>query len=152
MYVRFLAPDIATMHSRFHIHGDIDEPVRVGIGTRVVHKMMGGGALSQSRTRMYALADATDDRRTNVRYWHLPDMRLRCTCPLSGVKQTCHFALQMSAYDPKRTSGLIKSVDCCVPFLTPPVASARGLAVVQTALRGRMKGASSSPSAASWRR
>ena len=25
-------------------------------------------------------------------------------CPLSGVKRTCHFALQMSAYDPKRTS------------------------------------------------
>ena len=26
-----------------------------------------------------------------------------CECPLSGVKQTCHFALQMSAFDPKRT-------------------------------------------------
>ena len=25
------------------------------------------------------------------------------TCPLSGVKRTCHFALHMSAYDPKRT-------------------------------------------------
>ena len=25
-------------------------------------------------------------------------------CPLSGVKQTCPFALQMSANDPKRTS------------------------------------------------
>jgi hypothetical protein len=24
-------------------------------------------------------------------------------CPLSGVKRTCRFALQMSAYDPKRT-------------------------------------------------
>ena len=24
---------------------------------------------------------------------------LHCTCPLSGVKRTCHFALQMSAYD-----------------------------------------------------
>jgi uncharacterized protein (TIGR02246 family) len=41
MHVRFLAPDIAMMHSRFHIHGDIDESVRVGIGTRVVHKMDG---------------------------------------------------------------------------------------------------------------
>ena len=29
---------------------------------------------------------------------------LRCTCPLLGVKRTCHFALQMSAFDPKRTS------------------------------------------------
>ena len=28
---------------------------------------------------------------------------MRCKCPLSGVKRTCHFALQMSAYDPKRT-------------------------------------------------
>ena len=24
-------------------------------------------------------------------------------CPLLGVKRTCHFALHMSAYDPKRT-------------------------------------------------
>ena len=30
---------------------------------------------------------------------------LHCTCPLSGVKRTCPFALQMSAFDPKRTSG-----------------------------------------------
>ena len=28
---------------------------------------------------------------------------LHCTCPLSGVKRTCLFALHMSAYDPKRT-------------------------------------------------
>ena len=28
---------------------------------------------------------------------------LHCTCPLSGVKRTCRFALHMSAYDPKRT-------------------------------------------------
>ena len=28
------------------------------------------------------------------------------TCPLSGEKRTCHFALQMSAYDPKRTLSL----------------------------------------------
>ena len=28
---------------------------------------------------------------------------VRCTCPLLGVKQTSFFALQMSAYDPKRT-------------------------------------------------
>jgi uncharacterized protein (TIGR02246 family) len=41
MHLRFLAPDIAMMHSRFHIHGDIDESVRVGIGTRVVHKIGG---------------------------------------------------------------------------------------------------------------
>ena len=29
--------------------------------------------------------------------------RVHCTCPLSGAKQTFIFALQMSAYDPKRT-------------------------------------------------
>ena len=37
MYCCFL-PDIAMMHLRFHIHGDIDESVRVGIGTRVVQR------------------------------------------------------------------------------------------------------------------
>jgi len=28
---------------------------------------------------------------------------LHRTCPLSGVKRTCRFAMQMSAFDPKRT-------------------------------------------------
>ena len=28
---------------------------------------------------------------------------LRCTCPLLGVKRTWAVALQMSAFDPKRT-------------------------------------------------
>ena len=41
MHVRFLALDVAMMHSQFHIHGDIDEPVRTGIGTRVVRKLDG---------------------------------------------------------------------------------------------------------------
>jgi uncharacterized protein (TIGR02246 family) len=41
MHVRFLAPDVAMLHSRFHIHGDIDEPERTGIGTRVVRKIDG---------------------------------------------------------------------------------------------------------------
>jgi uncharacterized protein (TIGR02246 family) len=41
MHVRFLALDVAMMHSQFHIHGDIDEPVRTGIGTRVVRKIDG---------------------------------------------------------------------------------------------------------------
>jgi uncharacterized protein (TIGR02246 family) len=41
MHVRFLAPDVAMMHSRFHIHGDIEESERVGIGTRVVRKTSG---------------------------------------------------------------------------------------------------------------
>jgi uncharacterized protein (TIGR02246 family) len=41
MPVRFLAPDVAMMHSQFHIYGDIDEPVRTGIGTRVLCKIDG---------------------------------------------------------------------------------------------------------------
>ena len=41
MHVRLLAPDVAMMHSQFHIHGDIDEPARTGIGTRVVRKIDG---------------------------------------------------------------------------------------------------------------
>ena len=28
---------------------------------------------------------------------------VHCTCPLSGAKRTCRFALHMSAFDPKRT-------------------------------------------------
>jgi uncharacterized protein (TIGR02246 family) len=41
MHVRFLAPDVAMMHSKFHIHGDVEEPERTGIGTRVVRKIDG---------------------------------------------------------------------------------------------------------------
>jgi len=29
------------MHSQFHIYGDVEEPVRTGIGTRVVQKIEG---------------------------------------------------------------------------------------------------------------
>ena len=40
-HVRFLAPDVAVMHTRFHIHGDIDESERTSVGTRVVRKLDG---------------------------------------------------------------------------------------------------------------
>jgi hypothetical protein len=43
MHVRFLAPDVAMMHSQFRIYGDIDEPERTGIGTRVLRKIDGDG-------------------------------------------------------------------------------------------------------------
>ena len=36
-----LAPDVAMMHSQFRIYGDIDEPERTGIGTRVLPKIDG---------------------------------------------------------------------------------------------------------------
>jgi uncharacterized protein (TIGR02246 family) len=38
MHVRFLAPDVAVMYTRFHIYGDVDEPERTSIGTRVLRK------------------------------------------------------------------------------------------------------------------
>jgi uncharacterized protein (TIGR02246 family) len=41
MEIRSLGPDLAMMHSRFHIYGDIDEPERTGIGTRVVRRVDG---------------------------------------------------------------------------------------------------------------
>ena len=41
MQVRLLAPDVAMMHSQFHIYGDIDEPERTGIGIRVLRKIDG---------------------------------------------------------------------------------------------------------------
>jgi uncharacterized protein (TIGR02246 family) len=41
LHVRFVAPDVAVMYTRFHIYGDVDEPERTSIGTRVVHKIAG---------------------------------------------------------------------------------------------------------------
>jgi uncharacterized protein (TIGR02246 family) len=41
MHVRFLAPDVAVMHTRFHIYGDVDEKERNSVGLRVVHKVDG---------------------------------------------------------------------------------------------------------------
>ena len=41
MHVRFLAPDVAMMHTRFHIYGDIDESERTSVGIRLVRKIDG---------------------------------------------------------------------------------------------------------------
>src|SRR5262245_29507601 len=41
MHVRFLAPDVAMMHTRFHISGDPDDSERTSIGVRVVRKLDG---------------------------------------------------------------------------------------------------------------
>ena len=46
MQVRFLTPDVATLHSRFWIDGEIlhdelSQPSRESVGTRVVHKRDG---------------------------------------------------------------------------------------------------------------
>ena len=56
---------------------------------------------------------------------------MHCTCPLSRVKRTCRFALQMSANDPKRTSGLIGSEVSCVPFLTRRQREVLGLGIAK---------------------
>src|SRR5262249_60507746 len=52
MRVRFLAPDVAVMHSRVHIYGDIEEGERPSIGTRAVRKLCGrrrNAALERTR-------------------------------------------------------------------------------------------------------
>ena len=46
MHVRFLAPDIAILHSRFWIEGEVlhdalSQPSRESVGLRVLHKMDG---------------------------------------------------------------------------------------------------------------
>ena len=46
MHVRFLAPDIAILHSRFWIEGEVlhetlSQPSRASVGLRVLHKMDG---------------------------------------------------------------------------------------------------------------
>src|SRR5262249_6724384 len=43
------------------------------------------------------------------------------TCPLSGVERTCRCALHMSAYDPKRTSGVGHAPLAVVWAVTPRV-------------------------------
>ena len=40
---------------------------------------------------------------SDVRFWHLADIGLCAAHVRFGVKRTCHFALHMSAFDPKRT-------------------------------------------------
>jgi uncharacterized protein (TIGR02246 family) len=39
--IRFLSPEIAIVHTRFHIRGDIDEPERNSVGMRIVQKIGG---------------------------------------------------------------------------------------------------------------
>jgi uncharacterized protein (TIGR02246 family) len=41
MQVRFLAPDVAVVHTHFHIYGDVDEKERNSVGLRVVRKVDG---------------------------------------------------------------------------------------------------------------
>ena len=41
---------------------------------------------------------------------------VHCTCLLLGVKRTCHFALQMSAYDPKRTLAVRCGNGACAAY------------------------------------
>src|SRR2546428_1170474 len=51
MHVRFLAPDVAVVHSRFHTYGGIDERAGTSIGTPVVGKRDGRwGAVAVQNT------------------------------------------------------------------------------------------------------
>jgi hypothetical protein len=52
---------------------------------------------SRIRLRLCALVS-----KPNVRFWRKADTP-SCKCPLSGAKRTWVGALQMSAFDPKRT-------------------------------------------------
>ena len=59
MDVRFLGPDVAVAHTRFHIYGDVDEAERTSIGTRVVRKVDG---------RWYTVAVQNTDLRAGRRH------------------------------------------------------------------------------------
>ena len=59
MHVRFLGPDVAVAHTRFHIYGDVDEAERTSIGTRVVRKVDG---------RWYTVAVQNTDLRAGRRH------------------------------------------------------------------------------------
>ena len=63
--IRFLAPDVAMVHSRFRISGDIGDDgkpeSRYGCGIRVVQSGTATGSRSPCRTRMSATAEL--DRR-----------------------------------------------------------------------------------------
>ena len=59
MHVRFLAPDVAVVHTRFHIYGDIDESERTTSVPVLCASLMGGGGLWQCRTQTYDLAGGT---------------------------------------------------------------------------------------------
>jgi hypothetical protein len=52
------------MHSQFHIYGNIEEPTRTGIGTRVVRRMDGRWRRWLCKTRTCAPVDATEGRGT----------------------------------------------------------------------------------------
>ena len=57
--MRFLAPDVAVVHTRFHIYGDVNKtelPVSVPV---LCASSMGGGGLWQCRTQTYDLTGGT---------------------------------------------------------------------------------------------
>jgi hypothetical protein len=53
-----------------------------------------------------AVAWRGDRVTVDVRFWHKADIEGVAECPLLGVKRTCLFALQMSAFDPYATKGI----------------------------------------------
>ena len=70
-----------------------DLTANVLVGRSVRHRSTIGFARHRSYGRT-ATVDKIAQPRSNLAF---------AACPLSGVKRTCRFALQMSAFDPKRT-------------------------------------------------
>jgi hypothetical protein len=99
-----------------------DLTANVLIGRSVMHRATIGFARHRSYGRT-ATMDNIAQPRSNLAFAVCPLSSLlaqsghwlvRCKCPLLGAKRTWLFALQMSAFDPKRTSlGLLLD-----PFLS----------------------------------
>jgi hypothetical protein len=93
-----------------------DLTANVLIGRSVMHRATIGFARHRSYGRT-ATMDNIAQPRSNLAFAVCPLSSLlaqsghwlvRCKCPLLGAKRTWLFALQMSAFDPKRTLVLIK--------------------------------------------
>jgi len=100
MHVRFLAPDVAVMHSRFHIYGDVDESERTSIGTRVVRKVDG-------RWRTVAVQN-TDVRAGRRHYAVGPTVTLYARLRKSRQYLHCHArpsALSLEQREPRPLLG-----------------------------------------------
>ena len=72
MHVRFLAPDVAMMHSRIQYTATLMRACVSASAPVWCIRSMGSGALSQSRTPTCALAGGIRDRSTIVRFGASP--------------------------------------------------------------------------------
>jgi hypothetical protein len=61
-------------------------------------------------------------------------------CPLSGAKRTCRFALQMSAYDPKRTLSHSYSTMFALSTIDEGMLSPSAFAVFELTVKSNSEG------------